>query len=243
MGGGGSKAPAPEKVDPVKQAEANLQAQINTMPGAAKVQYDILNSPEYGLTPTTQAYENTRQSVYPEETKVRNQLVQNVLMELMSPTGLTGQQQGAIDSRRGLAQNQLTESIRNRQNLGGGLYGGRGQAFEARQVGELQNQFAEEDINRQERSKLNNSQLAMAVLQFLYPQSGIQQPNFVNPVASADTQYGGAVSQNNLTAQLQQQQNQAQAALRSSLFQALGGAAGAVGGSMFGAGGVYGKTV
>ena len=223
-GGGGDSNDAPkvEKVDPLQQARANLQAQLETMPQAAKLQYDIAADPETGLGATTQLYENVRKNVFPNETAVRNQLVQNVLSQLISPTGYTEGQQSALDQRRDQAVERAQRAQRTRANLGGNLYGGRSQAAEQQDINNLVNQFSVEDINMQERQRLNNAQLALAVMQMLYPQSGIQNPNFVNPVASADTQYGGAVNQANTQAQLEAQKREQDVALQSALWQSLG---------------------
>jgi len=80
-----SQAPAPPPVqDPTAQANALVDASISAAPRAAQAQYDILNNPSYGVLPTTQLYENTRQQVFPQETNIRNQLAQNILQQLIS---------------------------------------------------------------------------------------------------------------------------------------------------------------
>jgi hypothetical protein len=232
-GKGGDSAPEVQKADPAAEARANVQAQLESIPKAAQLQYNVLTDPTYGLTPTTQAYENTRQSIYPEETKVRNQLVQNILNELMSPSGLTPEQQAAQTALREKGVSDLQESMRTRQNLGGTLYGGRSARAEAENVGNLQNQFVNQDIAREEARKLNNSQLALSILQMLYPNSGIQSPSYINPVVSADNQFSTVQNANNTQAQIQQQQNEAQMALQSALWQSLGNVAGEAAGSFF----------
>lgn len=236
---GGHSEDPPARVDPQAEAEANLRAQIATMGQAAQNQYNIASNPNYGQEAWTRLGEQTRQNVFPHETEVRNQLVQNILKQLTSPTGLSAEQQAATDSIRGKAQGNLTDSMRTRANLGGGLYGGRSAAAEGQAVGDLQNQFAQEDITMQERNRLNNSQLAMGILQMLYPQSGIQNPNFVNPVVSADQQYGSNVSQRGQDISYQQSQQANQSALYQSLFSSLGQA----GAGAMSAGGLLGCWV
>lgn len=232
--GGGGEDPE-QKVDVGNEAKDNAQAHIAYDPLLAQSNYNIAANPTYGQEAVTRLGEQTRQNVFPHETEVRNQLVQNILKQLISPTGLSPEQQAATDATRGKAQNNLTDALRTRANLGGGLYGGRSAKAEGQAVGDLQNQFATEDINRQDRQQLNNSQLALSILQMLYPNSGIQNPNFISPVASADAQYGGDVSQRGQNMTYQAQQDANQSALYQSLFGALGTAAGGALGGPIGA--------
>ena len=240
---GGTKASTPAPVDLNKQAEAQMKAQLDYMPQAAQLQYDIQANPQYGMQATTQLAEDTRRNVLPNETAVRDQYVQNILAQLTNPNFISSEEQAYVDQARQRASGNLQESMRTQANLGGGLYGGRTQAAEARTMGDLQGQFAEQDIARRETNRLNTSQLATQILQLLYPQSGIQQANFVNPVASADNQFSGAVSQRNMDAQIAMQNAANQSALYGSLFEGLGGAAGGALGGAFGAGGVWGQEV
>lgn len=233
MGKKNSEAPKPEPIDPVAQARANVQAQVEAIPQAAQLQYNVLQNPEYGLLPTTQLSEDVRKQVFPNEQAVREQLVQNVLGQLSSPTGLTSEQEAAVTSRRDQAQKELQDALRTRANLGGGLFGGRSQLTEQRAVQDLQNQFVEEDIARQERNRLNNAQLALAISQILFPNVGLQQPQFINPVVDPSTQFSGAVTQEGQRVAAQTAQDQTNAALQSALYQSLGQA----GGSLFGAAG------
>src|SRR3990167_4467096 len=119
---------------PQQQAGDIYQAQLQYDPLAAQKNYGILASSEYGLQPTTQLFENTRQNVFPQETAIRDQLAQNILGNLVSPTGITTGQQEAIDTRRGQAQTELQKALRERANLSGGLYGGRAADEETRAV-------------------------------------------------------------------------------------------------------------
>jgi len=239
MGGKKESSPPPAKT-PQEIAAEQANAQIAQIPRVAQLNYDVLTNPQYGLEPTTQEYERVRQSVFPNENAVRNQLVQNILGQLQSPTGLTPKQQAAINARRGQAQDEFTRSMRMRANLGGGLYGGRSQLSEQRGVQDLQNQFVEEDINREERNRLNNSQLALQVLNLLFPNAGIQTPQFINPVPSPDTSYNAAMTGRQQDIGVQESALSRQAALQSALWNAVGDVAGsAVGmiGGQFGGGG------
>jgi len=149
-------------------------------------------------------------------------LLQNVLANLVSPTGLTPEQTAAQQAIRGRAQNELTDALRTRANLGGGLFGGRAGGTEERAVSELQQAFSAEDINRQEAARQNAQQTALQSLGTLFPGAQITQPQFFNPVADPNAQFQSAAGQSNVNAQLAQQQQQSQEGLMSSLFQALG---------------------
>ena len=192
---------APKPVSVEDQAAANIRAQTENIPRAAQLQYDVLNNPDYGLQATTKLQEDVRKALFPEETKVREQLVSNTFDQLLSPKGITSDQQIAQDAIRERAITALQEALRTRANLGGNLYGGRSQASEASDVGNLINTFAVQDIDRDERSRLNSQNLGISILQALYPQSSIQNPQFINPVASADTQFSGAINENAAFAQ------------------------------------------
>jgi len=243
MGSNKSEAPKPKTIDPTAQAQANVQAQLAALPQAAELQFDILKNPTYGLQAQTQLAEDVRGQVFGQEQAVREALTGGVLEQLLSPTGITPQQQQAVDLRRGQAQDEVTEALRTRANLGGGLFGGRAQNTEQRAVQDLQAQFSEEDIAREERQRLNNQQIAMSIMGVLFPNVGLQQPQFINPVVGANQQYAGAVQQAGQTANLQSQQQAQQAQLQSSLFQALGGAAGgAFQGAGTAAGGYLGRA-
>ena len=238
--GGGKKESTPAQISPEDAARANVNAQVESIPRAAQLNWDVLTNPTYGAEATTALYENIRKTLYPEESNVRSQLVQNVLQSLISPQGITPQQQELQNQSRGTARNQLQEAIRNRQNLGGTLYGGRSGTQEMRAMGELEQGFAESDIQRDERSRLNAINSALPILQLLYPNVQITNPQYVNPVASADTTYGTLASQRNTDLQYTAQQQANQNALYSALFTGLGTAAGGWAGGAFGAGGTFG---
>ena len=133
-----------------------------------------------------------------------------------------------MNERRGLAQTNLVQALRDRANLGGNLYGGRSALDEGQQVADLQNQFAEEDIQREERAKLNSIQAAIPYLQLLFPDVNISSPQFSSPVQGADTYAGGLISQRGQNMQAQSSADASRSALYGALFQGLGSAAGGV---------------
>ena len=127
----------------------------------------------------------------------------------------------------------MQRAIRERANLGGGLYGGRAEEQEARTVSELQQAFAEEDINREERNRMNALQGAITLLQLLYPNLQLTQPNFQSVVQDPNTLASSLLSQRGqnvqgsiASQQLAQQQALSDSALYSALFQGLGQAGG-----------------
>lgn len=233
-GGGGTSIPS--MVSPEEQASQLNAAADKYDPLAAQREFNIYTNDQYGALPLAHYNERIRQQVLPGETGVRNQLLENILGQLKSPTGITPEQQAAVDARRQLSQNNLQQALRERANLGGSLYGGRSALQEGRQVGELQNLFAEEDINRQTQARQQASSEAMQALQLLYPQLNIQGPQYKSVVQSPDTYNSTLQQQQQIAIQKQQQEAAQKAALQQALFRALGTAAGfAVGGPAGGA--------
>jgi hypothetical protein len=238
---GGKTSQAPEKINVANEAEQQYQARAQYDPLMAQQAFQIAADPKYGMMPFTQLQETTRRDVMPNETQARDQAVQNILASLISPTGATPAQEQSKLAIRNKAQDNLQEAMRGRQNLSGNLFGGRSAAAEASSVGDLQNQFATEDVESERVARLNAIQSLIPFLQILYPGINISSPQYTSAVASPDTTYQGAVSQSNLAAQVAQQQQDSQNALYASLFKGLGGAAGGALGGAFGAGGVWNK--
>ncbi len=229
----GKKAPEPAKPNVGQQAQEITNAQIATNPQLAQSSYNIQANPEYGALPLTQLYESIRQQVFPQQYAVSNQYAQNALGQLQSPTGITPEQQAAITARRGQATGDLQRALRERANLGGNLYGGRSIEEEGRQVANLQNQFAEEDIDREERARLNSYQTALPLLQMLYNQQ-IQTPQFQSATMSPDSYSGAMQNYGNQMVQQQGNQSQLYSALLGGLGTAAGGFFGGPGGALVG---------
>jgi len=231
MGSKKSEAPAPV-ASPEQQAGQLSAAHDIYDPQAAQRSFNILANPNYGLLPTTQLQEDVRKQVFSGENDVRSQLLQNILANLQSPTGISPDQQSAITARRGTAQQELVGALRDRANLGGNLYGGRSALQESRAVGDLQNQFAEQDINRETQARQQAIQNAVPILQLLFPQAGITAPQFASPVQSPDTLANSLLQQRGQNIGYQQSQNNNP--LISALFSGLGTAAGGFLGSSAG---------
>ena len=81
--------PAPPDV--AQTATEVSEARQTIDPQQAELAYNILSSPEYGLGPTTQQFEDVRTGVFPQETAVRENLTQNILRQLQQPSGLQDQ--------------------------------------------------------------------------------------------------------------------------------------------------------
>ena len=222
-------APVPTAADIAQQQVAAQQASI---PKAAQLQYDVLTNPQYGLGATTAEYEKVRSEQFPQETQVREQMLSNILGSLLSPTGLTSEQEAAVGQRRGEAQSELQTALRERANLGGGLYGGRAGKTEERAVGDLQARFAEEDIQRQETARLNALQAALPALQLLFPDVNLQAPSFINPVASPESSLQASVAGRGQDIQAQQADQARQSALMTALFSGAGSFGTALGGTL-----------
>ena len=225
-GGGGDSPDPPPPVKPQETAQDVLEAQIATNPAAAESAFNVLTNPQFGLGPTTQAFEDVRRDVFPEETAVRSQLLQNILGNLISPTGASPEQQASVEAIRSRESGRLSRNIQQSANLGGGLFGGRRQQREDRAQGELSQAFASEDIARDERNRLNSIQAALPALQILFPELGLVPPQFQSPVASGNAALQVAGQGRGQDISAQQTARARQSALQSSLFGGLGTAFG-----------------
>jgi len=233
---GKAKTSKPDPLPSPTQQAGDLSAAADIYdPKAAQREFNIYTNAEYGALPLAQYNERIRREVLPGETGVRDELLNNILGQLQSPTGITPEQQSAITQRRQLAQGNLQQALRERANLGGGLYGGRSALQEGRQVGELQNLFSEEDINREMQARQQASSNAMQALSLLYPQLNIQGPQYRSVVQDPNQYSSSLLQQQQLNYQAAQQAAAQKAAMQSALFQALGTAAGAAVGGPGGA--------
>lgn len=243
MCGGTKTASPPPAATAAETASQVYEARMKYDPLVAQQQYDILTNPNYGVGATTQAMQGARESVFPGETALRDQLLQTLLGNLQSPTGISSEQQQAQQALRDRGIGDLQRSFRNRANVGGGLYGGRSQYAEQQGVSDLLNAFVESDINREQTNRNNAISAAFPALQILYPEVGITPPQFESAVPSANNVYQGGIQTRGQDINYLQAQQQQQAQLRSALYNAIGSGVGAVGGAAFGAGGMYGQKI
>jgi len=234
MGGGKKSVQAPPAPTTAQIAEQTMSAREAQDPRAAQLDLDILKGPA-GVLPTTQTFLEARESLFPEETNLKQVLGKLILQGLESPTGRTPEQQAAVDAIRGRETGRLQEALRTRANLGGGLYGGRAAGTEERAVSELGQAFSAEDIDRLEQSDLRNKMISMQYLQSFFPELGLIAPQYTSPVATPESALSAGVQTRNQDIQLQQQEIARKAALQSALFGALGTAAGGALGGPLGA--------
>lgn len=223
-GGGGD---SPEPVQPKTQQEIaadTLAARQQTDPAAAQLEFGIQQ--EF-MPQMTQLLQQQRETMLPGGGGVNEQLTQNILQNLLSPTGISGEQQAAQEGVRGRAVEGAQRAQRTRANLGGGLFGGRAQAAEQQDINNLMQSFAVEDINRQEMQR-QNSQMAALQLMSQFFGLPVGQLNFQSPTASPEAATSASVSGAQQTNQAAQQEAANKAAMQSSLFKALATAVAAV---------------
>ncbi len=244
-GCGGSttiQAPQPPPAAPPvptagETAEDIFQARQKYDPLMAQQQYEIAAGP-YGTQALTQLTEQARQAVFPQEQGVREQLGTNVLSQLISPQGISPEQQSAQEAIRSREMQRLSTGIRERANLGGRLFSGGAQQQERLGRQELGQAFATEDIARQDTARQNALLAAYPYLQLLFPQTGIQAPQFQSAVPSPGGQLGAVVAgrgqdvglsssifgtQAGMYNQQQASQSQLQSAMWGALGQGIGG--------------------
>ncbi len=173
----------------VAQQEMDIQKQM--LPQQSALYQSLYNQYYPEMARQQQALQ---QQLYPQQSQIMEAGAGNVLQRLQSPYGYTPAEEQALQGIRGRQQEQLVRGLRERANLGGGLYGGRAAGREEQATTELQQAFAVEDINRMMQGGQMAQQQAMPYLSILYPQIGAQQPNispyqYQSAVPSADQLY------------------------------------------------------
>lgn len=174
-----------------KMAALEMQMQQQYAPQQAALYSSMYNQYYPQMAKTQQALQ---QELYPVQSQILEAGATKALERLNNPNYMTTQEQTALESSRSKAMSDLQRSMRERSNLGGGLYGGRAAGAEAQSMADLQNQFVAQDYA----NRMNAGQQAQANLtpymQILYPQIGTQQPQtgayqYSSAVPSADTLY------------------------------------------------------
>jgi len=184
---GGSKteiqqAPTTPAPDPGQSAADLYQARLQYDPKVAEMEQGLAEQ-YYPQQAALQAalykqyapqmaniQEQLRQQFSPTQAALTEQLAQQGQQRLASPFGYTPQEQAALDANRLRQQQELSEQLRTRANLGGGLFGGRAQATEQQALTELGQAFTEQDIARRQQGAQTALQYAMPSIQQLYPQ-------------------------------------------------------------------------
>src|SRR3990167_7322169 len=183
---------------PIAQHEFNIQSQF--VPQQAAL-YNALYSQYLPQTKKTQ--QQVQQQLYPYQSQIVEQGAQQALSRLQSPDYMTPDEQMALLNQRTQETGALMKAMRERANLGGGLYGGRAAAAEAKSLSDLFQQYEIQDYQRRMGAGQAAQQALTPYMQILYPQVGTQQPSvspfqYQSAVPSADALY-------NAMAQAQQQ--------------------------------------
>lgn len=175
-------------------------------------------------------YKALQEQLNPGQTQVLPALTQQALQMLNNPYGYSESQQASVDNMRLKQQQDLSKQLRERANLGGGLYGGRTQKSEQEAQIDLSNAFAEQDINRQLQAARQALAYATPALQTMYGNvQAAQVPNYTQSVTpSADQIYQSLYSSSQPNYYIQP----GQAATASPLWSAFGSAAGGLFGAM-----------
>ncbi len=178
------------KYDPLVAA-MEMQTQQQYVPQQAQL-YQDLYSQYYPQVARTQ--QQMQQELYPYQSQIVEQGAQTALSRLQNPDYMTPQEQSALDTQRGQQITEMQRAMRERANLGGGLYGGRAAGAEARSMQDLLGQFETQDYMRRMGAGQAAQQALTPFMQILYPQVGTQTPQqspfqYQSAVPQADTLY------------------------------------------------------
>ena len=178
------------KYDPLVAA-MEMQTQQQYMPQQAAL-YSSLYGQYYPQMALQQ--QQLQKQLYPQQAQILEAGAGNVLQRLQSPDYMTPQEQVAQLGQRTQAVSDLQRAMRERANLGGGLYGGRAAGAEARDVSQMMQGFEVQDYQRRMQAAQAAQQAAIPYMQIMYPQVGAQQPQiqpyqYTSAVPSADQLY------------------------------------------------------
>lgn len=146
-----------------------------------------------------------RQEFSPTQAALTEAFAQQGLQRLQGGFGETPEELAALEAIRGRQRGQLTEQLRTRANLGGGLFGGRAQATEQRSLGELEQSFATQDIARRQQGAQTALQFAIPSIQQLFPQTQFPGQPQVGPAVGQSAVAGPEAFLNALVQASQQQ--------------------------------------
>lgn len=181
----------------IAQQEFNLQQQFQPQQAGLDVALLEQFSPQIAQLLTDinkqqlpQAQE-LQQQLFPLQSQVTEALSQRALEQIESPFATTEAEETALGAIRQRQREQVQKNIRERANIGGGLFGGRAAGREEAALTELEQAFAAQDIDRRTQAGLSAAQAASPLLQILFPQVGTPtfqaQPfNFQSAVPSPD---------------------------------------------------------
>lgn len=135
-----------------------------------------------------------QRELQPQATAITEAGAGRALEQLQNPYAYSTSEQSALDAMRQRTREQVTRNLREQANVGGNLYGGRSQALEARTMGELENAFTQEDMQRRLQAGQIAQQGAIPYLSIINPQVAQAQANlkpfqYESATPSADTLY------------------------------------------------------
>lgn len=172
-------------------AEQEMQLQEQYAPQQAALYQALYNQYAPEMARTQQA---TQQELYPYQSQIVEQGAAQALERLQNPDYMTAQEQSALNAQREQETTGLMRAMRERANLGGGLYGGRAAGAEAKSVSDLLQSYEAQDYQRRMSAGQAAQQALTPYMQILYPQVGTQNPNtsafqYQSAVPSADALY------------------------------------------------------
>ena len=192
-----------------QMAALQWQTQQQYMPQQAAL-YNSLYQQYYPEIARSQ--QALQRELYPFQSQLVEQGAQDVMSRLQNPDYMTPEEQAALEAQRGQQLTQLQRSMQEQANMGGGLFGGRAQAAQSRDITNLLQSFETQDYQRRMGAAQAAQQAAIPYMQIMYPQVGAQQPN-ISPY-----QYQSAVPDANALYQAMFQASQPQ-----SFYQPAGG--------------------
>lgn len=135
-----------------------------------------------------------QRELQPQATAITEAGAGRALELLQNPFAYSSAEQSALDAIRQRTREQVVRNLREQANVGGNLYSGRSQALEARTMSELENAFAQEDMQRRLQAGQIAQQGAIPYLSIINPQVAQAQANlrpfqYESAVPSADTLY------------------------------------------------------
>ena len=174
-----------------QMAALEMQQQQQYMPQQAALYQALYN--QY-MPQMAQTQQQTQRQLYPFQSQIVEQGAQTALSRLQNPDYMTPEEQQALTTGRGQQISELQRAMRERANLGGGLYGGRAAGAEAKSTSDLLQSFEIQDYMRRMGAGQAAQQALTPYMQILYPQVGTQQPQispfqYQSAVPSADTLY------------------------------------------------------
>ena len=178
------------KYDP-QQAQQQFELQQKYMPQQAALYQSLYNQyyPEMA-----RQQQSLQKELYPYQSQIVEQGAQTALSRLQNPDYMTPQEQAALNAQRTQETTGLMQAMRERANLGGGLYGGRAAGAEAKSIQDLMGQYETQDYQRRMGAGQAAQQALNPYMQILYPQVGTQQPQvqpyqYQSAVPDANTLY------------------------------------------------------